>query len=78
MKINLHSAKDEAMLKLLALNYVIKYYRCIIVQAKMEKVALNYFKGDKENLEQLNILNKKHNKLVINLFKQKQKMQKIA
>lgn len=70
---NLNS--HEKLIEIYCLNYVLKYLRCIVVQAQIEQVVLNKKLGRKVFISnKLLNLNLKHNKLVKNLFDQKQKI----
>lgn len=67
--------KSENLLTFYYLTYTIKYLRCILLQAQIEKEAMNRIKLKKcLNSQKLFNLNLKHNKLAKGLYDQKIKI----
>lgn len=73
------SKTKENLLSLNLVMYVIKYLRCVIVEAQMERVALSVFVlGNTSNKSKLVKLNNKHSQLANSLYQQKLKIELIA
>lgn len=70
---------SQNLIEIYCLSYFIKYLRCIIIEAQMEKVALNNFKLKKSFASSALVkLNLKHNRLVKSLYDQKIKIEDCA
>ena len=75
MKRKNNFTKDE-LLTFYCLNFAVKYLRCIVVQAQIEKCALMHLKEETAfSSKEILKLNLKHSRLFKNLYDQKIKIE---